>query len=63
MFLSLIVSEPDNQRYLERTAERLRSMTANTTGLEGADPAQVRARIKSMDRHARRQAGASRSIA
>jgi len=42
MFLSLIANEPDNSRYLERTAERLRAMSAHTTGLEGADPVQVR---------------------
>ena len=49
MFLSLITSEPDNSRYIERTAERLRAMSAHTTGLEGADPVQVRARIDLVD--------------
>jgi len=63
MFLSLIVSEPDNARYLERTAERLRAMSAHTTGLEGADPAEVRTRLKARDRHARRQAAANQSVA
>jgi hypothetical protein len=63
MFLSIIPNEAENTRYLERTAERLRSMTAHTTGLEGADPADVRARISAMDRHARRQARSSQSVA
>ena len=63
MFLSMIPNEAENDRYLERTAQRLRSMVAHTTGLEGADPDEVRARLKSMDRHARSQAGASRSVA
>lgn len=63
MFLSIIPNEAENTRYIERTAERLRAMAAHTTGLEGADPAVVRARIRSMDRHARRQAGSSQSVA
>ena len=57
MFLSMIPNEEETTRYLERTAQRLRSMTAHTTGLEGADPAEVRARLMARDRHARRQAG------
>ena len=63
MFLSMIPNEAENDRYLERTAQRLRSMTAHTTGLEGADPAEVRRRLKARDRHARRHAGASQSVA
>jgi hypothetical protein len=58
MFLSMIPNEEETTRYLERTAQRLRSMTAHTTGLEGADPAEVRARLMARDRHARRQAAA-----
>ena len=63
MFLSMIPNEAENSRYLERTAERLRSMAAHKTGLESADPIEVRTRLKARDRHARRQAGASRSVA
>ena len=58
MFLSMIPNEEETTRYLERTAQRLRSMTAHTTGLEGADPAEVRGRLMARDRHARRQAAA-----
>jgi len=63
MFLSMIPNEAENDRYLERTAQRLRSMTARTNALEGADPAEVRARLESMDRYARRHAGAGQSVA
>ena len=63
MFLSMIPSEAEVDRYLERTAERLRTMTANTTALEGADPLQVRARLEHLDRHARRKSHLNRSIA
>ncbi|MGB5185530.1 MAG: hypothetical protein WBO84_00185, partial [Acidimicrobiia bacterium] len=63
MFLSMIPNEAENTRYLERTAQRLRSMTAHTTALEDADPAEVRSRLKARDRYARRHAGASQSVA
>ena len=63
MFLSMIPNEVENDRYLERTAQRLRSMTARTNALEGADPAEVRSRLEAMDRHVRRQAAASQSVA
>jgi hypothetical protein len=63
MFLSMIPNEAENSRYIERTAQRLRTMAAHKTGLESADPAEVRSRLKARDRHARRQAGASQSVA
>lgn len=63
MFLSMIPNEPDNSAYIERTAQRLRSMAAHKTGLEDADPTEVRTRLKAMDRHARRRAGANQSVA
>jgi hypothetical protein len=63
MFLSMIPNEAENARYLERTAHRLRSMAESTTGLDGADPLEVRARLKARDRYVRHQASASRSVA
>ena len=63
MFLSMIPNEADSSAYIERTAQRLRTMAARKTGLESADPTEVRTRLKAMDRHARRQAGASQSVA
>lgn len=59
----MIPNEEEHSRYLERTADRLRAMSARTTGLEDADPVQVRTRLKAMDRHARRHTGASGSAA
>ncbi|MGB9357107.1 MAG: hypothetical protein WCC01_00985 [Acidimicrobiia bacterium] len=40
--------------YLERTADRLRTMAERTRALDGADPARVRERLEHMDRYARR---------
>lgn len=52
-----------DDQYLERTAERLRTMAERTTGLDGADPAQVRQRLEHMDRHARRNRSLSYTAA
>mgnify|MGYP001815683246 FL=1 len=49
--------------YLERTADRLRTMAERTRGLDGADPVKVRERLEHMDRHARRNEGLSHSAA
>jgi hypothetical protein len=50
----LTIGTKADDGYLERTADRLRTMTERTTGLNGADPVQVRQRIERMDRHAKR---------
>lgn len=49
--------------YLERTAQRLRTMAERTTGLHGADPVRVRERIEHMDRHARRNEALPQTVA
>jgi len=49
--------------YLARTAERLRTMTERTRGLDGADPVKVRERLEHMDRHARRNRALSHNAA
>ncbi len=49
--------------YLERTADRLRTMAERTRGLDGADPVRVRERLEHMDRHARRNGALSHSAA
>ena len=46
-------NEFDENRYLERTAERLRTMVACTPDLHEADPVAVRSRYQRMDRHVR----------
>jgi hypothetical protein len=48
-----ISNEFDEDNYLERTAERLRSMVARTPDLHEADPVVVRTRYEHMDRHVR----------
>jgi hypothetical protein len=63
MTLFSIGDESDDAQYLERTAERLRTMVAHTTGLHGADPVQVRTRLERMDRHVRRDTQEGRSFA
>lgn len=63
MTLFSIGDEADNAQYLERTAERLRTMVARTTGLAGADPIQVRTRLELRDRHLRRQTQSYRTFA
>ena len=59
----LTFNDDANDRYLERTAERLRRMAERTNGLEGADPAKVRQRLQRMDRHARRNLSPSHTAA
>lgn len=49
--------------YLERTADRLRTMAERTRGLDGADPVRVRERLEHMDRHARRNQALSHTAA
>lgn len=63
MTLFSIGDESDDAQYLERTAERLRTMVVRTTGLHGADPVEVRTRLERMDRHVRRQTQSSRTFA
>ena len=46
-------NEFDENRYLERTAERLRTMVARAPHLHEADPEAVRTRYQRMDRHVR----------
>ena len=53
MTLLTISNEFDEDNYLERTAERLRSMVARTPDLHEADPVVVRTRYEHMDRHVR----------
>ena len=53
MTLLTVGNEFDENRYLERTAERLREMVARTPNLHEADPAVVRTRYEQMDRHVR----------
>jgi hypothetical protein len=53
MTLLTISNEFDEDHYLERTAERLRSMVARTPDLHEADPVVVRTRYEHMDRHVR----------
>jgi len=53
MTLLTIGNEFDENRYLERTAERLRSMVARAPDLHSEDPLVVRTRYQNMDRHVR----------
>ena len=53
MTLLTISNDFDEDRYLERTAQRLRSMVARTPDLLEADPVVVRTRYQRMDRHVR----------
>ena len=59
----LTTSNDADDGYLERTAERLRTMVERTTGLNGADPVQVRERLERMDRHVRRTQALSHTAA
>ena len=59
----LTIGKQADDRYLERTAERLRTMTERTKALDGADPARVRERLQHMDRHAGPNATLSHTIA
>ena len=60
-FLTLGSGADDS--YLERTADRLRTMAESARGLDGADPVKVRKRLEHMDRHARRNEALSHSAA
>lgn len=53
MTLSTSGNEFDENRYIERTAERLRAMVARAPDLHNADPVVVRSRFQNMDRHVR----------
>jgi hypothetical protein len=63
MTLLTIGNEFDENRYLERTAERLRSMVARAPDLLSEDPLVVRTRYQHMDRHVRWMAKVDRSVA
>ena len=53
MTLLTVGNEFDENRYLERTAERLREMVARTPNLHEEDPGVIRTRYEQMDRHVR----------
>lgn len=56
-------NEFDENRYIERTAERLRAMVARAPDLHNADPVVVRSRYQNMDRHVRWLARTSNTAA
>ena len=53
MTLLTVSNEFDENRYLERTAERLRAMVARAPDLHSVDPLVVLTRYEHMDRHVR----------
>ena len=63
MILDRFTSDIDDVRYIERTTDRLRAMTAGTGRLVDTDPAVIRERLRRKNRTAEIRANLGESAA